>query len=517
MTMNIIQAEKASGNAVPEICGASAVSADFLRDESRMEGKSDFAAFPTSTEEASAVMKWAFSKGLELTVSGGRTGISGGAVPAGGLLLSLCKMKKAGKIFKDSDGKTLVRCEAGLSLAELQNYLIFEKSGCFFPPDPTETTASIGGMIACNASGAHTFRYGPTRKFVNGLTAVLVNGDIVRIRRNDSFAADDGGFVLRFSDGHEVSARIPSYSQPLTKNAAGYYSGRGMDLIDIFIGSEGTLALITEAELILLPKPESEFNAMFFLSSEDAAVELTEKLRSEAGEGLTAIEYFDPAALGLLRERRLRMGPASAVPPGVPQDKNSAGIYLDIASEKIETAQIAERISGIARKLKHGHVLAEWAAFDRDERERLRKFRHALPETVNSIIAERRKSNSAITKLGTDMAVPDEFLETILKTYRKELDANSLEYVIFGHIGNNHLHVNILPSNTEEYTLGKKLYADFARTVLSMNGSISAEHGIGKLKKNFLAMMLGEKGIEEMKNLKKAFDPDFRLGKGTLF
>ena len=256
---------------------------------------------------------------------------------------------------------------------------------------------------------------------------------------------------------------------------------------------------------------------MFFLSSEDAAVELTDKLRAGAGDGLTAIEYFDPAALGLLRERRLKMGPAGAVPPGVPEAGNCAGIYLDIASDKIETAQIAEKISGIAGNLEHGHILAEWAAFDRDERERLRKFRHALPETVNSIIAERRKSNPAITKLGTDMAVPDECLGSILKIYREKLDANSLEYVIFGHIGNNHLHVNILPSSAEEYTRGKKLYADFARTVLSMNGSISAEHGIGKLKKSFLAMMLGERGIEEMKNLKRAFDPDFRLGKGTLF
>jgi D-lactate dehydrogenase (cytochrome) len=115
------------------------------------------------------------------------------------------------------------------------------------------------------------------------------------------------------------------------------------------------------------------------------------------------------------------------------------------------------------------------------------------------------------------MAVPDEYLSEILKIYRAKLDANNLQYVIFGHIGDNHVHVNILPTDMEEYLTGKKLYAEFAAEVLKMKGSVSAEHGIGKLKTNFLSMMLGENGINEMKKLKEALDPGSRLGKGTLF
>jgi D-lactate dehydrogenase (cytochrome) len=289
-------------------------------------------------------------------------------------------------------------------------------------------------------------------------------------------------------------------------------------LIDLFIGSEGTLGVITEAELKLIPKPEKEFNLMFFLSSESTAVELTEALRNEPNVEITAIEYFDPGALALLRERRKRMGAASTVPPGLPDDKAVAALVIDIAADSPNSClEAMETLKEIAKKLKSGESILEWAAFDRDERERLRLFRHALPETVNSLIGERRRMYPKITKLGTDMAVPDEYLQDILKIYRQELDKNSLDYVIFGHIGNNHVHVNILPKTPEEYDLGKKLYGGFAEKVLAMHGSISAEHGIGKLKTAFLAMMLKPKGIEQMRALKKLFDPNFLLGAGTLF
>jgi D-lactate dehydrogenase (cytochrome) len=101
--------------------------------------------------------------------------------------------------------------------------------------------------------------------------------------------------------------------------------------------------------------------------------------------------------------------------------------------------------------------------------------------------------------------------------YREKLEQNSLQYVIFGHIGNNHLHVNIIPESPAEYRLGKKLYMEFALEVVKMKGSVSAEHGIGKLKKNFLVLMLGGEGIDCMKKIKKAFDPSMLLGRGTLF
>ncbi|OGV49791.1 MAG: hypothetical protein A2X49_02960 [Lentisphaerae bacterium GWF2_52_8] len=501
---------------MPRLLGNSEIGADFLRDESRMEGRAEFACFPSSSAEAASALSFASGKNLKVTISGGRTGIAGGAVPDGGLLISLTRMQKIGQVTEQPDGTATVICESGVLLSELQNILLQRKCKYFFPPDPTETSATVGGMIACNASGAHTFKYGPTRKYVKSITAILSNGEIVKLSRGQK-ANPDGSFTVRLSDGSTCESRIPNFPQPATKNAAGYYSGTDMDLIDLLIGSEGTLALISEAELVLVTRPEFEFNAMFFLPNESSSLSLTRKLREDRGIEVTAIEYFDPAAVEMLRQRRLSMGQASAVPPCLPEDKACAGIYIDVTCTKEGAASAALKLKEIAGDLGAASPLAIWAGFDKDERERLRKFRHALPETVNTLISERRKTYPGMTKLGTDMAVPDEFLEEIMNFYRKELDAQNLEYVIFGHIGNNHLHVNILPRNPDEYLLGKKLYMKFAETVIRMKGSVSAEHGVGKLKKNFLAMMLGEDGLEQMRAVKRAFDPDFRLGTGTLF
>ncbi len=512
---NAIEAIAPKGAPLPKILEGDQISPDLLRDESRMEGNASCAAFPLTTEEVSALMRWAASRKMPVTVSGGRTGIAGGAVPDGGLLISLSKMQRIGLVEKDDDGRSFVSCGSGVLLSELQNNLHVKKTGLFFPPDPTETSATIGGMIACNASGAHTYHYGPTRGYVRSIKAVLPDGGVISLKRGDVKAKADGSFVLK-RGRDEIRCHVPLYLQPKTKNAAGYYSGAGMDLIDLFIGSEGTLAAITEAEVYLLQTPEIQFSAMFFTSSEAAAIELTVKLRELKGIEISAIEYFDPGSLALLRERRQRMKAASMVPPGVPEDPKAAAIYVDVCTTKGKVAADAELLKNASGVLASGSVIGTFAAFDKDERERFRKFRHALPETVNSLIAERKKRHPKLTKLGTDMAVPDERLNEIMAVYRKALDARKLSYVIFGHIGNNHLHVNILPKSMDEYAVGKGLYADFAKEVLSMKGSISAEHGIGKLKRGFLQLMLGESGMEQMRLVKQAFDPAMALGPGTL-
>ena len=144
-------------------------------------------------------------------------------------------------------------------------------------------------------------------------------------------------------------------------------------------------------------------------------------------------------------------------------------------------------------------------------------FRHTVPEAVNSIIDQRRKKDPDITKLGTDMAVPDNKLKEVIKMYKLDLEENNFEYVMFGHIGNNHIHVNILPRNMEEYTRGKELYKKWAEKILHDGGTVSAEHGIGKLKNNFLELMYGQAGIKDMVKVKKALEPKLILNNGNLF
>ena len=147
----------------------------------------------------------------------------------------------------------------------------------------------------------------------------------------------------------------------------------------------------------------------------------------------------------------------------------------------------------------------------------MKQFRHAIPESVNLIIDEQRKSFHNIRKLGTDMAVPDRYFEDAYFLYKKRLEKAALDYVIFGHIGNNHLHVNIIPKNDEDFEKGLLEYINIAKQIVQWGGTVAAEHGIGKTKKKLLKLMYGEKSIQEMIELKKLFDPKVLLNQGNLF
>jgi D-lactate dehydrogenase (cytochrome) len=146
-----------------------------------------------------------------------------------------------------------------------------------------------------------------------------------------------------------------------------------------------------------------------------------------------------------------------------------------------------------------------------------RDFRHAIPESVNMRIDIMKRKNPRITKLGTDMAVKDENLHDIFRIYHSILKEQDLKYLIFGHIGNNHVHVNILPESTEDFEKGKQAYNKIAGAVIDIGGTVSAEHGIGKIKTSLLRIMYKEHGINEMKRIKNIFDRHNILNPGNLF
>ena len=535
---NILTPELCPDAAPPQLMTGAALAGfeKYLVDESRHVGHAAALALPRSTAEVCGAVQAACEMDLPITVSGARTGIAGGAVPDDGMLISLERMSRICALRKSADGSFLVRCEANVALADLQRAVAgvsFPDSASwdaqsrsvldemkalrlFYPPDPTETSAAIGGTVACNASGAHTFRYGPTRGYVHAILVVLADARCLRLERGRHTADADGVFHIRRADDGVTTARVPLYAWPKTKNAAGYFAGRGMDLIDLFIGSEGTLGIITEVELRLVPAPETNCATVTFWPTESAALSFARMLRELREElAVGAIEYFDENALDLLRERRRELGAASGVPECLPQPPCSA-IYLDIGTAAADLADVTRRLAELVTAA--GAAPSDcWSGLERDERERLRVFRHALPETVNARIAETQRTHPDVTKLGTDMAVPDERLEELVQLYRTTLDRHGLEYVVFGHIGDNHLHVNILPRNPQEYAVGKQLYSEFAVKVVEMGGSPAAEHGIGKLKTAFLETMYGRDGIDQMMAVKRAFDPELRLGRGTLF
>ncbi len=504
---------------------------DYLRDESRRKGRADLISFAASEEDIRQVLHSRHA----ITTQGARTGITGGAVPDGGHILSLSRMARITGMRLDPDrNEVFISVQPGLTLMELRKILQtceFDSANWseesllaleqfrrtpsyFFPPDPTEISASMGGMVACNASGACAFRYGATRAYVEAMRVMLADGSVISLRRGRERAAG-GAFTLLTEEGREISGRLPDYIMPAVKNAAGFFVSENMELIDLFIGSEGTLGIISEIELRLIRSPECRWGVMAFFPSEASAVEFVKTVRSlPFVERPAAIEYFDTHALDLLR-RQKREHPGVLDIPSLPPEYHTA-IYLEYHGG---TDQVSAAIAALPERMAAagGNSEASWIADSDRELERFKVFRHAVPEMVNRIIDERRIKEPELTKLGTDMAVLNSELSSVMDLYRNALDSIGLEYVIFGHIGNNHVHVNILPRTLLEYQRGKDLYLQWARQVIQWGGTVSAEHGIGKFKVALLREMLGDQVLRQMREVKRVFDPDAILNKGNLF
>jgi len=506
---------------------------DTLSDESRLRGEAVAIAFPETEEEAVGALCEAWEWGWSITVQGGRTGIAGGAVPQGGAILNLSRMTRIlGLRRRESDGSFVLRVQPGVTLSALRQALAtrdFATDGWsgadrqaleefrreplwMVTADPTETSATVGGMVACNASGARSFRYGAIRRWVESVRVALADGAVLALARGRERA---WGRTFRLQVGGRIlEGVLPSYRMPTVKNAAGYYAAEDMDLLDLFIGSEGTLGVILEAELVLKPAPPVEWGVTAFLPDTAAVVRFVREVRAEP-DGIVAIEYFSASALDLLRVARAEGGSFATLPP-VPKAPGGA-VYVEIAAATEEQAEpILERVVEIMKTC-GGEEEKSWLATEPREMERAKTFRHAVPERINALIAERKKREPTVIKLGTDMAVPDERLEEVLALYERGLKEGGFEAVLFGHIGNNHVHVNILPRDRAEVEAARRLYRTWAEQVGSWGGTISAEHGVGKLKKAFLPLMLGEEGVRQMRAVKAVFDPGNRLGPGTLF
>ena len=505
---------------------------DFLHDESRNRGHAETISFPRTEEDVRAVVRELHAGAVPITVQGARTGLAAGAVPQGGHVLNLSRMNRCLGLRQDERGRFFVRVQPGLVLSELRKYLaakvipadgwdaaslaylaaLAEAPEQMFPTDPTETSATLGGMAACNASGARSYRYGAMREHVTALRLVLADGDVLALQRG-ACRADGRRLALTTEGGRCIDVALPRYEMPHAKNASGYFVADDMDAVDLVIGSDGTLGIITELELALLPAPDVTWGVSCFFAEESQAVAATIAAR-ERMRHAAALEYFDPAALDVLRRARAT-GSAFAALPELPESFGCClFVELQAASEE-EAMEDVERLGRLVEEA-GGDAGASWVARTAVDRETLRFFRHAVPESVNMLIDERRRTEPAITKLGSDMSVPNDRLADVMALYRSTLAEAGLEAAAWGHIGNNHLHVNILPRTHEEFTRGKELFCRWAREVTAMGGAVSAEHGVGKIKRDFLKIMYGEDAIAQMVHLKLAFDPAAQLGRGNL-
>ena len=513
---------------------------NYLTDASNMPGGHAEKLFvPESADDIAQILREANDSGIPVTISGARTGTVGGAVPFGGYVISMERMNKIKSIDRETM-KAVV--EPGVILGDFQKAV--DAEGLFYPPDPTEWSCQIGGTVATNASGARSFKYGATRGFVQGLDIVLANGDRLKISRGEAVSTDGESVKLPDSD---ISIKIPTYKRPnVRKNVSGFYNARPLDAIDLFIGSEGLLGVITEIELSLLPKRDGSFSGIVFFEKETDLLEFVDEVRSlsfksrrgsldfglrnaDLGFGLrvtanpqsdipdpesgrpvaaapgsaldaTLLEYFDAQALKFISEKF----------PETP-DGMAGAIFFEQETDAENEDAVFEGWNSLLEK-HDADIDRSWFATNDQDREKMRAFRHALPVSVNEFIAKHKQK-----KVGTDMAVPDDKFPGFLKFYKDTLDASGIDYVIFGHIGDCHLHANLLPKDDAEAERARHIYGRCIAQAIMLGGCVSAEHGIGKLKAKYLNVMMGERYLNEMIEIKRAFDPKGILGRGNMF
>ncbi|MHA1914408.1 MAG: FAD-binding oxidoreductase [Promethearchaeota archaeon] len=326
-------------------------------------------------------------------------------------------------------------------------------------------------------------------------------------------ASNEGIFAIKQTDGKEIQFRIPNYIFNTTvKNAAGIYSKPNMDLIDLFIGSEGVLGIITQIDIWVIEKKQMIHNILFFNSEEDA-ISFAELLRENKIIDPEFIEFFSHEALNLLK--KIQSEVPSAINMPVISINAKAAIFFDFPYSDDNMEKDFSELSKLAETC-NTDLSDGWSGYEDQDFARFKQFRHALPENVNAIIARRKHQFPLLHKLGTDMSVPEKHFRSMMKYYHSILRSAKLEYVIFGHIGDNHVHVNILPNNMEELQMGEQIYEKFAIKAVEYGGSVSGEHGIGKIKREYLKIMYSQKDLEEMRLIKKSLDPELLLNYGNI-
>ena len=457
----------------------------YLEDASNLEGGSaDILYIPETENEVKEAVSECVKKRIPLTVSAGGTGTVGSRIARDGAILSVEKLNKILSIDKENKRAVL---QPGVIINDFLEALA--KQDLFYPPFPTERTAFIGGNISTNASGEYSYYFGPTRNYVKRIKVLLSTGKFLEIERDKIFADKDGIITI-----DELSVKIPSYTSPQIKNAAGYFSKPKMDLIDLFIGSEGTLGVITEAEVEIINDLPSRFIMVVFLPNEQRLLELISEIKNNSGLKPVSLEYFDKNSLDFLRSD------FHSIP-----DNSTAAVYI----EEEEGENTLDIWLNLLDKYK---VIDTWISRDKKRYQELIDFRHKLPEKVRDHFKEIKSH-----KIALDIAVPDESFEKLFYFYKHILDNEKILFVLYGHIGENHLHLNLFPKNEEEKVVVSDICNKAIHKAVKMGGTVSAEHGIGKIKHKYLEVMYGREGILEMARIKKAFDPHCILGLDNIF
>jgi glycolate oxidase len=417
--------------------------------------------FPRNTSEVASIAAFCFENKIPLTPAGARTGLSGGMLPVkGGLVLSTSRLNQ---ILEIDDRNLQVRVQPGVITQVLQETV--EELGLYYPPDPSSKgSCFIGGNVAESAGGIRAVKYGLTRDFVLSLEAVLMDGSVIR-----------------------TGARV-------LKNSTGY------NLTQLLIGSEGTLAIITEIVLKLIPKPLFSLVLQVPFNSAEKACEAVSQV-FRAGIIPSALEFMEREAV---RFGCNFLGMKDALPDSV-----QAVLLIELDGNYLENLYSdAEKVSEVVEKLDAGEILL---ASSQEEQNQLFRVRRCLGEAVKGTTIYKEE----------DAVVPRAELPTLLNKVKEVGKRYGFSSVCYGHAGDGNLHINIiktpdLSQDHWEIEIPKAIREIFETTV-ALGGTLSGEHGIGWVQKNYMDIAFSNKELSLMRKIKQVFDPEELLNPGKIF
>lgn len=496
---------------------------EYLGDESKMSGNGSSISFPETIDEVVRVVIEMKKNSTPITVQGGRTGICGGAVPLRGHVLNLSYLNKVLGLYKTDDGYTIKVC-GGLMLSELEQQLYkksfdtsnwkddsistldtFKKDKSYFwPPNPTEDSATIGGILATNAQGICKYLYGGTKQYVEEICLIDSNGCEMTIPRG-KYKVRDKQCILPNNEIVFVDTDVLKLPKDL-------------DLIDLYLGSEGMYGIIVSATLRLIKKPLEMWGIGFFFEAEDNLFKFAKELihieDKESASYIAAIEYIDKITLDNIQELKKVTTKLNELPDI--DSKYIGMIYLELhGNNQSGIENIAEKLMELSEK-QNCDEESTWALSGEYEIKKLRSFRHAAPESINISLEKSKQLDNRIMKLSTDITIIGKNFGDIVTMYRMDAADKDIKIAIFGHIANNHVHVNILPKNYEEYVIGKNLVEKWAKNVSSEDSIIFSEHGIGKVKKQLFKHVTNIKILDNIKKIKKTLDSNNIFNPGNM-
>lgn len=437
-------------------------------------------------ETTREVLAYCYAKKLPVTFCGSQTSMTGSSVADEGVVLALGKRNKILDIGFDKEKNfPFVVTEPGVILGDLKREV--EKAGFFYPPDPTSfNEAQIGATVATNATGEDTFKYGPTRHYVDELEIIGADGQIKNLKRQSPVSHD------------------------LKKNFAGYFLGG--EEIDEVIGSEGTLALISKIKLRLLPLENRKTFVLVLPFSTFAktihAVTLLTKINPKPRAleliGPGAVDYFSacPECPIELKNQKSFLYVKDEYRDEIDFEKTSACWFDDLN-------KIYEAVGDVS------YLDQVFVAKTDRQLSALRACRHYIPLKVNEEYFPFVQNGGG--KVGTDWWVPIHHLYKMMtKTYDEAL-LLGIPFLVFAHIGNGHPHWNFLTRTAQEKNQAKEFVLRQCREAALCGGGVAGEHGLGKIKRDLLAIQHSPKIIKEMMDLKSRWDPHWILGRGNIF